>query len=178
MTKKSINSLKGISVFIRPTFDSKLGYFTETYKKSWLSNEFLQDSISLSKERGTVRGMHLQKGRHSQAKLVTVLQGSILDIFVDLRKESNTFCDYGSLKLSKQNNKSLFIPRGFAHGFITLEPNTLVSYKMDNHYSPKHEVTLKWDDPDLKINWPKKDNIVLSPKDLLGISLKHYLKGL
>jgi len=175
MTKKGLNTIEGVKVFKRPVFNSNLGVFSETYRKEWFKNKFIQDSVSLSKKKGTIRGMHLQNGKYSQAKLVTVLKGSIKDIFIDLRKDSDTFCDYGSLKISEDNNKALLLPRGFAHGFITLEPNTIVSYKMDNNYSPTNEITIKWDDPSLSISWPKNLTYTLSDKDKIGISLKDYL---
>jgi dTDP-4-dehydrorhamnose 3,5-epimerase len=175
MSKKGINLIEGVKVLKRPTFSSSLGIFSETYRSAWLKNEFLQDSISISNNKGTIRGMHLQTGRYSQAKLISVLRGSIQDIFIDLRKDSSTFCDYGSLKITEKNNKVLFLPRGFAHGFITLETNTLVSYKMDNHYSPKNEIIIKWDDPDLKIGWPKNLDFTSSTKDLSGLTLEDYL---
>jgi len=175
MSKKGINFIEGVKVLTRPTFNSSLGVFSETYRSSWLKNKFVQDSISISKNKGTIRGMHLQTGRYSQAKLVSVLRGSIQDIFIDLRRNSSTFCDYGSLKISDANKKALLIPRGFAHGFITLETNTLVNYKLDNHYSPENEITINWDDPDLDISWTKNSRSALSPKDAIGLSLEEYL---
>ena len=175
MVKRGINLIEDVKVLKRPYFSSSLGIFSETYRSSWLKNKFLQDSISISNDKGTIRGLHLQTGKFSQAKLVTVLRGSIQDIFVDLRKDSSTFCHYGSLKITEKNNKVLFLPRGFAHGFITLDANTLVSYKMDNHYSPENEITIKWDDADLNIDWPKNLDFTSSTKDSFGLSLKDYL---
>ena len=175
MSQKSIKSFIGVEILSRPNFSSDLGLFSETYRKSWLRSNFVQDSISISKKIGTLRGMHLQQGNFCQAKLITVLKGSIQDIFIDLRKGSATFCDYGSLEVSDINNKAIFLPKGFAHGFITLEENTIVSYKLDQYYSQEKEITIKWNDPDLGISWPKGLDYISSPKDLLGLSLEEYL---
>ena len=172
MARKKINDFKGIKLLKRSSFGSELGIFSETFKTSWLSVNFVQDSISESFSLGTLRGMHFQQGEKAQAKLITVFKGSIQDFFVDLRKDSSSFLHYGSLKLSNENNKVLFLPRGFAHGFLSLEENTLVSYKLDNYYSKKYEYTLKWDDPDLNIKWPKGNKFFISKKDLCGLSLK------
>ena len=176
MSKKPINSFQGVKTFSKVFHESTMGYFAETYKDAWLEETFLQDSVSLSKKAGTIRGLHFQKDNSAQGKLITVLEGSIQDYFVDLRINSPSFKDYGSIKISKLNNLALFIPRGFAHGFITLEPDTIVSYKLDNYYSPKNEVTISWDDPDLAINWPKNFTYSFSSKDLEGIKLKDFLK--
>ena len=175
MSKKPLNKISGIKVFKRPVFKSNLGIFTETYKKEWLDNKFLQDSISISKKKGTIRGLHLQNGKFSQGKLITVFKGAIQDIFIDLRKDSDTFCYYGSLKISENNNNVLLVPRGFAHGFITLESNTIVSYKLDNFYSPENEITIRWNDPDLSVAWPKNFSYTLSRKDEEGISLQEFI---
>ena len=175
MSKKPLNKISGVKRFKRPVFNSNLGIFSETYKKEWCKNKFVQDSISISRKRGTVRGMHLQNGKFSQAKLITVFKGSILDVFIDLRKRSSTYCQYGSTRISEENKNVLLLPRGFAHGFVTLEADTIVSYKMDNIYSPENEITIRWDDPDVSISWPKDLPYTLSPKDEDGISLKDFL---
>tara|TARA_B100001175_G_scaffold314364_1_gene323569 strand:- start:7132 stop:7674 length:543 start_codon:yes stop_codon:yes gene_type:complete len=175
MSKKPLSKISGLKSFKRPVFNSNLGIFSETYKKEWFKNKFVQDSISISEKKGTIRGMHFQNGKFSQAKLITVFKGAIQDVFIDLRKDSSTFCHYGALKISEDNNNVLLLPRGFAHGFVTLESNTIVSYKMDNIYSPENEITLRWDDPDISISWPKNLSYTLSSKDKDGISLKEFL---
>tara|TARA_B100001123_G_scaffold372035_1_gene435684 strand:+ start:37223 stop:37762 length:540 start_codon:yes stop_codon:yes gene_type:complete len=178
MAKRSIKKFFGIKILRKSFHSSDLGYFSETYRDSWLKREFVQDSISMSKKKGTIRGLHLQKGNKAQAKLISVLKGSIQDYFVDLRPNSKTFGDYGSIKLDEKNNLCLFIPQGFAHGFISLKTNTIVNYKLDNYYSPKDETTILWNDPDISIKWPKELNYTLSQKDEEGISLKKYLSEL
>ena len=126
--------------------------------------------------------MHFQKGEYSQAKLISILRGSILDIVVDLRKNSETFGKYFSIELNEKNKKMLFIPRSFAHGFLTLEDNTEIFYKCDNFYNPKSEIGIIWNDRDLNINWNfKKYNIdenelIISEKDKNNISFKEYKK--
>ena len=126
--------------------------------------------------------MHFQKEDYSQAKLIQVLKGAILDIVVDLRKNSETFGKYFSIELNEKNKKMLFIPRSFAHGFLTLEDNTEIFYKCDNFYNPKSEIGIIWNDRDLNINWNfKKYNIdenelIISEKDKNNISFKEYKK--
>ena len=126
--------------------------------------------------------MHFQKREYSQAKLISILRGSILDIVIDLRKNSETFGKYFSIELNEKNKKMLFIPRSFAHGFLTLEDNTEIFYKCDNFYNPKSEIGIIWNDRDLNINWNfKKYNIdenelIISEKDKKNISFKEYKK--
>ena len=178
MAKRSVKKFFGIKILRKPFHSSDLGYFSETYRDSWLKRDFVQDSISMSRKKGTIRGLHQQKGKKVQAKLISVIKGSIQDYFVDLRPNSKTFGDYGSIKLDDENNLCLFIPKGFAHGFISLKTNTIVSYKLDNYYSPKDEITILWNDPDISIKWPEKLKYTLSMKDKEGISLKKYLSEL
>ena len=178
MAKRSVKKFFGIKILRKPFHSSDLGYFSETYRGSWLKRDFVQDSISMSRKKGTIRGLHQQKGKKVQAKLISVIKGSIQDYFVDLRPNSKTFGDYGSIKLDDKNNLCLFIPKGFAHGFISLKTNTIVSYKLDNYYSPKDEITILWNDPDISIKWPEKLKYTLSMKDKEGISLKKYLSEL
>ena len=178
MAKRSVKKFFGIKILRKPFHSSDLGYFLETYRDSWLKRHFVQDSISMSRKKGTIRGLHQQKGKKVQAKLISVIKGSIQDYFVDLRPNSKTFGDYGSIKLDDENNLCLFIPKGFAHGFISLKTNTIVSYKLDNYYSPKDEITILWNDPDISIKWPEKLKYTLSMKDKEGISLKKYLSEL
>ena len=113
-----------------------------------------------------LRGLHFQTSPHAQDKLVRVLRGKILDVAVDLRRASSTFGKYVAVELSAENWRQLFIPIGFAHGFMTLEPDTEVFYKCTNFYAPTHDLGVAWDDPDIGINWPiEKSKIILSDKD-------------
>ena len=123
-------------------------------------------------KKNTLRGLHLQK-KKPQAKIITVAQGEILDVVVDLRRKSKTYGKHFSIKMSHDSNYSLFIPEGFAHGFMCLSKTCLVYYKCTNYRDQKSEITLKWNDKDLKIKWPIK-NPVLSKKDRLGITLSDY----
>jgi len=163
--------IEGLKVITPKKHADARGFFCETHNKAtWekagLNYNFVQDNHSLSCDIGTLRGLHFQIGAFAQDKLVRVLRGSILDIAVDLRKSSSTFGKYVGIELSQENWKQLFIPVGFAHGFITLEPNTEVFYKVTNLYSPLHDCGIIWDDPQLSINWPlPKDRIILSEKD-------------
>lgn len=147
------------------------GLFCETYnsltwEKSGLIFNFVQDNHSLSRYAGTVRGLHYQTEPYAQDKLVRVVRGRILDIAVDIRKSSRTYGRHVAVQLSKDNSKQLFIPKGFAHGFITLEPNTEVFYKVTNFYSAAHDFGIVWNDPDLGIPWGINSNEVkLSNKD-------------
>lgn len=148
-------------------FGDDRGWFTETWSRRTLDIGFCQDNMSLSAEVGTIRGLHFQKPPHAQAKLVMVLQGRILDVAVDIRKASPTFGQHVAVELSAAAGNQLFIPRGFAHGFCTLEPGTQVMYKVDDFYAPETDAGIFWADPDLAINWPVRvDQAHLSPKDL------------
>mgnify|MGYP000903437765 FL=1 len=146
------------------------GYFTETYNKDFLlkngiSNNFIQDNQSFSEKKNTLRGMHFQLQPYDQSKLIRVISGSIYDVFIDLRKDSEKYLHYGAYELNP-NSGLLYIPSGFAHGFLTLSDKTLVSYKVDKYYDKKSEFGIKWDDPSFSIEWPNiKDNFILSEKD-------------
>ncbi|MCK0144116.1 dTDP-4-dehydrorhamnose 3,5-epimerase [Arenibacter sp. F26102] len=148
------------------------GLFFESYHKTNLeqaigeSINFVQDNISVSKK-GVLRGLHFQTGKNAQSKLVQVLKGDVLDVVVDMRKESSTFGQHFKLKLSSKNKKSIFIPKGMAHGFLALTEDVIFSYKCDSHYHKEAESGIKYNDPDLDIDWEKDDmNLILSPKDL------------
>jgi dTDP-4-dehydrorhamnose 3,5-epimerase len=148
------------------------GTFSEVYNQERLDREvspvrFVQDNHSISIEAGTVRGLHFQVGQKPQAKLVWVVQGSILDVAVDIRRQSPTFGQHVSAILSAENGQQLWIPVGFAHGFCTLEPNTAVLYKVDQFWSPTDERGILWNDPALAIQWPRvAEKPVVHPKDL------------
>ncbi len=147
------------------------GFFCETHnaqtwEKAGLFYNFVQDNHSHSRDIGTLRGLHFQSPPFAQDKLVRVLRGRILDVAVDLRRSSPTFKKYYTVELSYENWRQLFIPIGFAHGFITLDPDTEVLYKVTNFYSSKHDHGVAWDDPELNIQWPINNlDIILSQKD-------------
>jgi dTDP-4-dehydrorhamnose 3,5-epimerase len=158
------------------------GFFFEKYIKDKLDLylgyklKFLQENQSLSNS-GVFRGLHLQVKPYEQAKLVTVNRGKILDIVVDIRKESPTFGRHIKVILDAKNNYSLFVPRGFAHGFLTIDENSVVNYKVDNLYSRKHERNLSLYDKDLKIKLSMhKKKIILSEKDANGLRLKELFR--
>jgi dTDP-4-dehydrorhamnose 3,5-epimerase len=152
------------------------GFFTESYSKRQLEQlgldyTFIQDNHSLSVESGTLRGLHYQLEPKAQAKLVRVTAGAIYDVIVDIRPGSPTFGQWQGFILSRDNQKQLLIPKGFAHGFCTLVPNTELQYKVDEYYSPEHDRGLLWNDPDLSIPWPVSEPI-LSDKDKLHPTFK------
>ncbi|MCM3444721.1 dTDP-4-dehydrorhamnose 3,5-epimerase [Metabacillus halosaccharovorans] len=150
-------------------YDSR-GFFTETYNKSLffkkeLNFNFIQDNQSKTLEAGVIRGLHYQDGPNAQTKLLRVLTGAIFDVVVDLRKNSSTFGKWISVIISEYNNRQILIPKGFAHGFCTIVPNTIVIYKVDEHYSKSHSKGIIWNDKTLNINWPVT-NPILSEQDL------------
>lgn len=160
-------SIPDVRVLTPRRFGDDRGWFTETWSRRSLDIAFCQDNMSLSAQPGTIRGLHFQKPPHAQAKLVMVLQGAILDVAVDIRRASPTFGKHVAVELSAATGNQLFIPRGFAHGFCTLEPGTQVMYKVDDFYAPETDAGIFWADPDLAINWPVRvDQAHLSPKDL------------
>jgi dTDP-4-dehydrorhamnose 3,5-epimerase len=145
------------------------GFFMESYsfnklKEFGLNVNFVQDNHSLSLEKGVLRGIHYQLNPKAQTKLVRVVSGSILDVVVDIRKKSNTFGNWFSIELSALNKKQLIVPKGFAHGFCTLESNTEVLYKVDEYYSPEYDRGIRWNDPELAIDW-QINKPILSEKD-------------
>ena len=157
-------------------------YNYNTFKELGIENIFVQDNHSKS-SKGVLRGLHFQKEEYSQAKLISILKGSVLDIVVDLRKDSETFGRYKAVELNDKNKRMLFIPRGFAHGFLTLEDNTEFFYKCDNFYNPKSEGGLIWNDIDLNIDWNlekyniKEEELIISEKDKKNITFKEYRRG-
>jgi dTDP-4-dehydrorhamnose 3,5-epimerase len=160
-------SIPDVRLITPRRFGDHRGWFTETWSRRTLDIAFCQDNMSLSAEMGTIRGLHFQKPPHAQAKLIMVLQGAILDVAVDIRRASPTFGQHVAVELSAAAGNQLLIPRGFAHGFCTLEPGTQVMYKVDDFYAPETDAGIFWADPDLAINWPVRvDQAHLSPKDL------------
>ena len=154
-------------------FKDKRGYFREVFKKKLNNENFVFTCFSSSKK-NVLRGLHLQT-KFAQGKYLSVLKGEIYDVAVDLRKNSKTFGKYFSIKISNENGISIYIPPGFAHGFLGLKKENILSYHCTNYRSKKHEVGIKWDDPDIKINWQIKKPF-LSSKDKKNLSLKEYLK--
>ena len=179
--KVSETHLEGCFVIEPKVFEDDRGAFFESFnaevfeKKTGLIVNFVQDNQSVS-QRGVIRGLHMQKGEFAQAKLVRVVQGKILDVAVDIRKGSKTFGDHFSIELSSENNTQLFVPKGFLHGFATLENNTIVVYKCDNYYNKKAELGVVYNDSDLNIDW-KLDaaKTILSKKDAMLFRLKDIL---
>ena len=155
------------------------GYFFESWRQADFDQhigrhvEFIQDNESKSSY-GVLRGLHYQKGEYSQAKLVRVIRGRVLDVAVDIRKSSPTFGKYVAVELSEDNKRQLFIPRGFAHGVLVLSDEAVFTYKVDNVYAPQHEASIRWNDKDINIEWPiSADDVLTSEKDLLkATSLK------
>lgn len=151
-------------------FDER-GFFSEVWRDGWLADagidvSFVQDNYSHSRSRGVVRGLHFQVPPAAQDKLIRVSRGAIFDVALDVRRDSPSFGRWAGLILSAQEWNQLFIPRGFAHGFIALEDDCEVLYKVSAPYSPEHERTVRFDDPAVQIDWPiERTEIVLSPKD-------------
>ena len=164
-------ALPGPRILQATRFADERGHFSETYNRKELealgiSCSFIQDNESLSSAVGTIRGLHFQIGPVAQTKLVRVARGAVFDVAVDIREGSPTFGQYGAIELSAVNGRQLFIPAGFAHGFCTLEPETLVIYKVDRYYSPEHDRGIRWDDPTLAVPWPLHGRAaVLSKRD-------------
>lgn len=164
--------IEGVYILEPKLFKDARGYFTETYNEEDFNKgvgkkiTFIQDNQSQS-SKGVLRGLHYQQGDDSQAKLVRVIKGAVLDVAVDLRKDSPTFGKYVMVELSEDNMKQLFIPRGFAHGFYVLSKEATFIYKVDNRYAPTSERTLAYNDPTVNIVWPISENNppLLSDKD-------------
>jgi dTDP-4-dehydrorhamnose 3,5-epimerase len=160
-----------VLVFVPRSFEDFRGLFSETYKKSayfeaGVGVDFLQDNRSVSLHVNTIRGLHLQTPPFAQAKLVSVQHGRVYDIAVDLRRSSPTFLQHVGVELTAERGEQLFIPAGFAHGFCTLEPNTVVTYKVDQYYAPANEAGFHWQTPELAIDWPcRPEEGHLSAKD-------------
>ncbi|MBR6444955.1 MAG: dTDP-4-dehydrorhamnose 3,5-epimerase [Prevotella sp.] len=162
--------IEGVFVIEPRVFGDERGYFFEAWKQQEFEENvgkvnFMQDNESKS-VRGVLRGLHYQKGEFSQAKLVRVISGRVLDVAVDLRKSSPTFGKYVAVELSDENKRQFFIPRGFAHGFLVLSDEAVFTYKVDNPYAPQAESSILWNDPTLAIDWQVSvENLILSQKD-------------
>lgn len=170
-------AIKGVYIIEPRVFNDARGYFFEAWKQAEFEEHigkvnFVQDNESKS-SRGVLRGLHYQKGDYSQAKLVRVIKGCVLDVAVDIRKSSPSFGKHVMVELSGENKRQFFIPRGFAHGFLVLSDEAIFTYKVDNVYAPQADAGIRWNDPALGIEWPIDPKEVLtSEKDLKQPLLK------
>ena len=169
--------IKGVFIIEPKVFQDARGYFMEAWKQAEFDEHvgrtvFIQDNESQSSF-GVLRGLHYQKGDASQAKLVRVIKGKVLDVAVDIRKSSPTFGQHVMVELSEENKRQFFIPRGFAHGFLVLSDEAIFTYKVDNPYAPQCDAGIRWNDPDLGIEWPiDPAKVLTSEKDLKQPLLK------
>jgi dTDP-4-dehydrorhamnose 3,5-epimerase len=169
--------IKGVFIIEPKVFQDARGYFMEAWKQAEFDEHvgrtvFIQDNESKSSF-GVLRGLHYQKGDASQAKLVRVIKGKVLDVAVDIRKSSPTFGQHMMVELSEENKRQFFIPRGFAHGFLVLSDEAIFTYKVDNPYAPQCDAGIRWNDPDLGIEWPiDPAKVLTSEKDLKQPLLK------
>ena len=169
--------IKGVYVIEPRVFNDARGYFMEAWKQEEFNEhvgrvEFIQDNESKSSY-GVLRGLHYQKGDASQAKLVRVIKGKVVDVAVDIRRGSPTYGKHVMVELSEDNKRQFFIPRGFAHGFLVLSDEAIFTYKVDNPYAPQQDAGIRWNDPDLAIEWPiDPKEVVTSEKDLKQPLLK------
>ena len=171
-------SIEGVWIIEPKVFNDQRGYFFEAWKQADFDEhigrhvEFIQDNESKSSY-GVLRGLHYQKGEWSQAKLVRVIKGRVLDVAVDIRKSSPTFGQHVAVELSDENKRQFFIPRGFAHGFLVLSDEAIFTYKVDNVYAPQAEAGIRWNDETIAVEWPiDPKDVVTSEKDLNAASLK------
>ena len=173
--------LKGCFIIEPKVLEDHRGYFFESFNQNRFNEligkniAFIQDNESFS-SKGVLRGLHLQTGEYAQAKLVRVVKGTVLDVVVDIRKDSPTFSKHFSIELSEENKTQLFVPRGFAHGFIVLSDTAIFSYKCDNFYNKSSEQGLRYDDPSLGIDWKLPPNeFIVSEKDLALPTLSNII---
>ena len=170
-------NLEGVVVLKPRVFEDARGYFFESYNKkafeaAGITEEFVQDNQSLS-QKGVLRGLHFQNPPHAQGKLVRVINGSVFDVAVDIRRNSPTYGNWFGLELNEENKTMMYIPAGFAHGFLTLRDNTVFAYKCTNTYNKASEDCLLWNDPEIGIDW-NFDNPLLSDKDLEGKLIRNF----
>ncbi len=167
-------AIDGVYIIEPKVFGDHRGYFFESFSLSDFQKnvgqiEFVQDNESMSAHKGVLRGLHFQKGEYAQAKLVRVVKGKVLDVAVDIRPESPTYGKHVSVELSEENKRMFFFPRGFAHGFLVLEENTVFQYKCDNYYNPSSEGGYLWNSPKLGIDWGiAPSEVILSEKDRIS----------
>lgn len=174
---------KSVLLFKPQKYFDDRGFFSETcnskeLKKLGVETQFVLDGVSFSKSKNVFRGLHFQKAPHTQAKLVRVLSGSILDIVVDLRKDSASYLAHKMFRLSKRNFKQIYIPEGFAHGFLTLSPNTEVFYKLSDFYYPDLAQSLSWEDEALNIKLPiKTSDLIIDDKDRNAMKIDQLVEN-
>lgn len=168
-------------VVLKPTiFKDNRGYFMESYNQKNINNlignvNFVQDNESES-SRGVLRGLHFQNPPYDQSKLVRCVKGSVLDVVLDLRKNSKTYGLFETILITEENKKQLFIPNGFAHGFVVISESAILSYKVDNYYKPQFESGIIWNDPDLNIDWRiEKTKIRVSEKDTKLLTFNSFV---
>lgn len=176
--KTEETKIKGAFIITPTIFGDDRGHFFEPYNKEKLKSvlgnrEFTQDNQSLS-SKGVLRGLHFQNNPHAQGKLVRVIKGAVNDVIVDIRKDSPSYGKVVKVKLTEENFKMLWVPEGCAHGFETLEDNTIFSYKVTNHYNKESEGCIAWNDPTLNIPWETK-NPIISDKDKLGEDFSSFI---
>ncbi|NMB37689.1 MAG: dTDP-4-dehydrorhamnose 3,5-epimerase [Bacteroidales bacterium] len=177
-------AIEGLVIIEPKVFYDHRGYFFESFslrefEKNVQKINFVQDNESFSAKRGVLRALHFQKGDAAQAKLVRVVQGSVLDVAVDIRPESPTYGKYVSVELSAENKRMFFLPRGFAHGYLVLEDNTIFQYKCDNYYAPEMEGSYIWNDPILAIDWGiDPEEVILSAKDAVAPAFPSFAEPL
>ena len=174
--KVTETKLKGVYVVEPQVFGDARGWFMESWSEKKLAEagidvNFVQDNHSFSAQKGTLRGLHYQLNPMCQAKMLRCTKGKIFDVAVDIRKGSPQYGKWVGVELSSDNKKQLFIPRGFAHGFITLTDDVEVQYKADNYYAPDCDGNIRWDDPDIGVAWPLQP-VILSDKDKAAPLLK------
>ena len=172
--------LEGVLILEPKVFGDARGWFMETWsarkmEAAGLNFNFLQDNQSYSAQKGTLRGLHYQTAPFAQTKLVRCTRGKLLDVAIDIREGSETFAKWVAVELTAENKKQLLIPRGFAHGFLTLTDDVEIQYKADNFYAPNCDGNIRWDDPEIKINWPFAPTI-LADKDAKAPTLRERLE--
>lgn len=173
-------NLQDVKIVEPAVFGDHRGFFTESYseedfKAAGIDFDFIQDNHSLSTEPGVLRGLHFQKGKSSQTKLIRVVTGAVLDVIVDIRKGSPTYGKWEGYIISEYNHRQLLVPKGFAHGFMTLTPNVNFMYKCDNYYDKESEGGISYTDPELSISWPMDmARAITSEKDKHHPALKEY----
>jgi len=173
--KLTKTKLEGVYIVEPQVFGDERGWFMETYsriKTPEITCDFVQDNQSYSKGKGILRGIHFQNGEHAQAKLVRCVRGAVLDVAVDLRKDSSTYKEWVAVELSAENKKQFFIPRGFGHGFLTLTDDVEFVYKTDNYYNYESDRSILWCDPEINVDW-NVENPIISEKDAKAPLLKN-----
>lgn len=171
-----------VKVYQSNIFNDSRGFFTEQYNSNKISKinikeKFVQDNIVYTAKKDTFRGIHLQQKPYQQSKILYVISGQILDIIVDLRKKSKTFCNYEAIKLSDKNRLQVYIPKNFGHGYLTLTNNTIVNYKVSNYYFPKQSISINHKDPSINLKILKK-KLILSKNDKNGYLVKEIMDKL